>query len=90
MDEIDLTDSKSLGKSITTEILEDQPSCLEFSRCFPNLFVLGTYHLDTSSDGSKGQLSGGEQPSNGEESAKKTQTRTGSLRLYSLRPDCTM
>jgi hypothetical protein len=39
------TNSKNVIKSIATKILDAPPSCIEFSRVDPKVFIVGTYSL---------------------------------------------
>lgn len=73
-------DVENATASITSIILDSQPSCLEFSLCNTEYFVVGTYVLEAD-----------EKPENGiteipkeDEVTRKLQKRSGSLILFRL------
>lgn len=66
--------------SVTHTILDSPPSCIEFSPLAPDLFVVGTYSLDTDvpSDKSIGP------PIEGEGVNLTVQSRSGSIILLRM------
>lgn len=63
------TDNIQSPSSLTTQILHQPPSCLEFCPDNPDYFIIGTYLLHEDKD---------------HESARIKQTKTGSLQLWHL------
>ena len=73
----DLSSAPIVG-SIITAILNASPSCIEFSPLDPNIFVVGTYELDTTT---------AETDIEHESGNAQTQSRSGSLVLFRLQED---
>ena len=68
---------KSVVHYLKTNSLDDQPSCIEFSKAHNSLFVVGSYELDENGESGSGSSSEG-------------QMRNGSLQLYQLATDCSV
>ena len=71
-------ESAPVVKSITTTILDAPPSCIEFSPLGIDVFVVGTYELDTILTGPDIVEQAGD---------TQTQRRRGSLVLFRLKDD---
>ena len=65
---------KDLGKSLTTQILSSQPSCIDFSKLVPDVFAIGTYELDEASAPAAAS----------EDISPPQQSRKGSVQLFRL------
>ena len=75
--------SAPVVSSIIHTILESPPSCIEFSLLAPDLFVVGTYSLDTDISKDENALS----PVKGEEVDCSVQLRSGSIIFFRLEGD---
>ena len=83
--EIDHEDGSERIRSLSAHTLSAQPSCIDFSKQIPNIFVIGTYQLDESGSEDSSILTD-ETP----EPEQPLQSRSGNLLLFRLEEDSTM
>ncbi|KAI4153945.1 MAG: hypothetical protein LQ340_002000, partial [Diploschistes diacapsis] len=76
-------DNVDVVKSLSTRFLSAQPSCIDFSKPIPNVFVIGTYQLDEPSAATPDRSDAAE------EAPSPQQSRSGSLQLFRLESDNT-
>ncbi|MCJ1331520.1 hypothetical protein MMC10_008211 [Thelotrema lepadinum] len=74
---------KPPAQSLFTTTLSAQPSCIDFSKSLPRIFVIGTYQLDDPPTSTQDAAAPEETPS-------PAQSRSGTLQLFRLEDDDTM